>query len=178
MSVYEVKSSNIVSVEPLPNSKKLVVVFHRRSVAESADERPFYVYENVEDPVKVVNGMLAAPSIGSFFSRHVKNVYKEFKKVSGDELTALRSKESEPAAEKEKFELPYGDVQYPHCDGLILHAPGECEFCDRHPDWQQARVDQKINFTGHHDEDKATCPAEVRRPLETINRWGGNVASK
>lgn len=26
--------------------------------------------------------------------------------------------------------------QMPHCDAYVLHAPGVCEYCDRHPDWQ------------------------------------------
>jgi len=39
-----------------------------------------------------------------------------------------------------------------------------------------------INFTNHHDlKDKhgivmLPCPAEVARPLDTINKWGGNTA--
>lgn len=64
---------------------------------------------------------------------------------------------------------------FPHCDSSVLHAPGECQYCDHYPDWQQARAVQGINFTGHHDPDKAPCPAERRRPVETINRWYGNV---
>lgn len=64
---------------------------------------------------------------------------------------------------------------YPHCDSEVLHAPGECKYCDMYPDAQAARQTGGINFTGHSDEDKAPCPSEVRRPLERINRWGGNV---
>lgn len=65
---------------------------------------------------------------------------------------------------------------YPHCDSRVLHAPGECVYCDLYPERQQARTDQGVNFTGHYDADKQLCPAEIERPLTTINRWGGNVA--
>lgn len=38
---------------------------------------------------------------------------------------------------------------FPHCDQRILHKPGECEFCDEHPDWQELRKAWGIAFTGH-----------------------------
>lgn len=66
-------------------------------------------------------------------------------------------------------------MQFPHCDPNVLHAPGECKYCDHRPVWQWGRIADGINFTGHHDPDKATCPAEQRRPVDTINQWGGNV---
>jgi hypothetical protein len=65
--------------------------------------------------------------------------------------------------------------QFPHCDSRVLHAPGECEFCDRHPDWQELRVVWGINFTGHYVPNRQPCPAEQARPLNVINRWPGNV---
>jgi hypothetical protein len=65
--------------------------------------------------------------------------------------------------------------QFPHCDARVLHAPGECKYCDLHPDWQELREVWGISFTGHHDPDKMTCPAERHRSLETINRWYGNT---
>ena len=65
---------------------------------------------------------------------------------------------------------------YPHCDSDVLHAPGECEYCDEYPEAQHERIDNDINFTGHHHADKATCPSEMARPLETIERWPGNRA--
>ena len=58
---------------------------------------------------------------------------------------------------------------YPHCDSRVLHAPGECVFCDHYPDEQAARVANGINFTGHGPD-----PASAFRPVERINRWGGN----
>lgn len=64
---------------------------------------------------------------------------------------------------------------FPHCDSDVLHAPRECKYCDRHPFAQLRRRINRINFTGHYDEGKAPCPSEVRRPLERINQWGGNV---
>lgn len=39
--------------------------------------------------------------------------------------------------------------QFPHCDQRILHAPGECEYCDGRPDWQAVRQAWGIAFTGH-----------------------------
>lgn len=67
-------------------------------------------------------------------------------------------------------------AQAPHCDDLVLHAPGNCKYCDMFPDIQQARIKNGVNFTGENDPKKKQCPAEVRRSLDTINRWGGNVA--
>jgi hypothetical protein len=65
--------------------------------------------------------------------------------------------------------------QYPHCDSRVLHAPGECEYCDEHADWQELRQTWGINFTGHHDPAKLICPAQRERPLDSIHAWGGNA---
>lgn len=73
----------------------------------------------------------------------------------------------------------YTAICGPHCDGRVLHAPGECTVCDKFPELQHVRsVWWGINFTGHNDPDKLTCPAELARSLETINRWYGNVPQK
>ena len=72
-------------------------------------------------------------------------------------------------------ELRNGEVQFPHCDSSVLHAPGECEYCDRHKDWQILRHMWGINFTGHKDPTKIPCPAERFRTTESIESWGGNV---
>lgn len=64
-------------------------------------------------------------------------------------------------------------MTFPHCDPNVLHAPGECVYCDMHPDMQEARVAQGINFTGHGPD-----PATDVRPLEIINKWYGNVPRK
>lgn len=64
----------------------------------------------------------------------------------------------------------------PHCDSLVLHFPGECEYCDLYPTLQIARLRLHINYTGKPRESwDRECPAEVLRSLERINRWPGNV---
>jgi hypothetical protein len=63
--------------------------------------------------------------------------------------------------------------RFPHCDSNVLHAPGECDHCDHYPEAQDARMRGGINFTGH-----GLDPATAKRPLETINRWGGNIPKK
>ena len=69
-------------------------------------------------------------------------------------------------------------VQYPHCDSRILHAPHECEYCDRHSDWQAKRVADGIAFTGHAPiEGQRACPADIERPPDSGSdhrRWAGN----
>lgn len=73
--------------------------------------------------------------------------------------------------------------QFPHCDQRILHKPGECEYCDKHPEWQELRKVWGIAFTGHSGETTETeygskmlpCPAEFNRGMKSINSWYGNV---
>lgn len=72
------------------------------------------------------------------------------------------------------------NVQMPHCDQLILHSPGACEYCDRHPEWQQYRSAAGIAFSDMSSEDVEThglvpCPSTYRRSAEIRDRWGGNV---
>lgn len=77
--------------------------------------------------------------------------------------------------------------QFPHCDARVLHAPGKCEYCDHHPDWQELRQAWGIAFTGHKptvgDADwtkQLPCPADYNRPPGAGNdhrRWAGNVAT-
>lgn len=62
----------------------------------------------------------------------------------------------------------------PHCDSSILHAPGACEFCDLHPDWQAYRQLAQINFTGEYDIDKAPCPSVYFRAVHARDAWPGN----
>lgn len=70
-------------------------------------------------------------------------------------------------------------TQSPHCDARVLHAPGECEYCDKHPEWQELRVMWGIAFTGYEPEGKELPdPATHNRPIEIVNAWGGNRASK
>lgn len=66
---------------------------------------------------------------------------------------------------------------YPHCDQMILHAPGECQYCDAYPDWQRLRYDWGVAFTGHEigrDGAVVPCPADVSRPDGAHQMWGGN----
>lgn len=65
---------------------------------------------------------------------------------------------------------------FPHCDSLVLHAPGECQYCDHYPDEQKERIMNKVAFTGHEPKsDERQDPATIERPLETINKWHGNT---
>lgn len=70
------------------------------------------------------------------------------------------------------------DALFPHCDARILHAPGECEYCDRHPKEQQDRIECGIAFTGHEPaEGQVSCPADVARPPDSPSdhrHWAGN----
>lgn len=78
--------------------------------------------------------------------------------------------------------------QFPHCDPKVLHKPGECQYCDAHPEWQELRKRWGIAYTGHSDDSVEAydwqgnkiqkplipCPSEWDRPVEIIHRWGGN----
>lgn len=64
----------------------------------------------------------------------------------------------------------------PHCDDLVLHRPKSCYACDMFPARQHEREVTGVNYTGEHDPKKLLCPSEARRPIESINRWYGNVA--
>jgi hypothetical protein len=65
--------------------------------------------------------------------------------------------------------------QFPHCDPRILHTPGECKYCDEHPDWQELRVVWNVNFTGGKDPKLTQCPADLARG-DSHKSWIGNVA--
>lgn len=65
-------------------------------------------------------------------------------------------------------------MQFPHCDARVLHAPGECEYCDGHEEWQKLRETWDISFTGHNDK-LVPCPADMARG-DGHMRWGGNLA--
>lgn len=73
--------------------------------------------------------------------------------------------------------FPDGFPQMPHCDQSVLHAPGECQYCDQRPDWQAYRIVARINFTGQAIEGCAPCPSEHFRPIDLVERWPGNVAA-
>lgn len=67
-------------------------------------------------------------------------------------------------------------VQFPHCDARVLHAPGECKFCDLNPNWQYLRQVWGIAFTGYQPEEKELpCPADYARG-DSHKLWSGNTA--
>lgn len=75
------------------------------------------------------------------------------------------------------------DGVFPHCDGRVVHKPGECAVCDEHAGGlQYLRQMWGINYTGHHKTVDSNgivmlpCPAEIARPLVIINKWAGNMA--
>lgn len=68
---------------------------------------------------------------------------------------------------------------YPHCDQRILHAPGECTFCDHNPEWQVLRMAWGIAFTGYEpDANELPDPATHARGLKNLEAWHGNRATK
>jgi hypothetical protein len=66
------------------------------------------------------------------------------------------------------------EAPFPHCDSLVLHAPGRCKYCDMYPDMQSKRIRERIDFTDQHVTGNSRCPSELRRPVEQIERWPGN----
>lgn len=67
----------------------------------------------------------------------------------------------------------------PHCDARVLHAPGECRYCDEHSRWQALRVVWGIAFTGHEPvEGQLPCPSDARRGLAGAHVWPGNQPTK
>ncbi len=69
-------------------------------------------------------------------------------------------------------------TQFPHCDPRILHAPGECEYCDKHWEWQALREAWGIAFTGYTPEGKELPdPATHARGFDNLNTWEGNKAT-
>lgn len=72
--------------------------------------------------------------------------------------------------------IGYLALQFPHCDPRILHAPGECEHCDKSPGWQYLRQMWGIAFTGYQPEEKELpCPADYARG-DSHKLWSGNQA--
>ena len=72
--------------------------------------------------------------------------------------------------------IPRVITQFPHCDQRILHAPGECRFCDEHQDWQELRRAWGIAFTGFEPEGtELPCPADNARG-DNHTKWLGNTA--
>lgn len=67
-----------------------------------------------------------------------------------------------------------GIATFPHCDSRVLHAPGTCRYCDRHPEWQAYRRGAGINFTGQQEEGLAPCPSDAARGVGGAHTWPGN----
>jgi hypothetical protein len=64
---------------------------------------------------------------------------------------------------------------FPHCDESVLHARGECEYCDEYPDWQSLRISWGIAFTGHEPSfGQMPCPSDFLRGTGQAHTWGGN----
>lgn len=64
----------------------------------------------------------------------------------------------------------------PHCDASVLHAPGECVYCDHYPDWQGYRMTARIAFTGQAPSDSVSpCPSMWFRDPGVRDRWYGNA---
>lgn len=68
-----------------------------------------------------------------------------------------------------------GDHFAPHCDQAVLHAPGECEHCDKYPAWQNYRQVAGIAFTGKEPgEREVPCPSDALRGRGGAHLWAGN----
>jgi hypothetical protein len=55
----------------------------------------------------------------------------------------------------------WAGITFPHCNALALHAPGECDHCNGHPDWQDLRRRLGYNFTNHNDFNLLPDPALI-----------------
>lgn len=62
----------------------------------------------------------------------------------------------------------------PHCDPRILHAPGDCEYCDKHPEWQALRLAWGIAFTGFEPEGTELPDPATHARGEAHCVWPGN----
>lgn len=67
------------------------------------------------------------------------------------------------------------DVMFPHCDDAVLHAPGECEYCDARPEWQILRYAWGIAYTGHWPTgNQRSCLSDATRGMAGAHVWPGN----
>lgn len=71
-------------------------------------------------------------------------------------------------------------AQWPHCESRILHAPGECAYCDERPELQMIRETWGICYTGHAPTSQTPipCPADLavsKGERADFNKWYGNV---
>lgn len=71
--------------------------------------------------------------------------------------------------------MTHARATMPHCDQAVLHAPGECTYCDAYPDWQELRSLWGIAFTGHTPTGREVpCPSDYRRGEGGAHSWPGN----
>lgn len=76
-------------------------------------------------------------------------------------------------AEIPKFVTNGHEHRWPHCDARILHAVGECEYCDMAKDLQSERETLDVSNTGKTNR-RWPCPADLARKPEQYNAWSGN----
>lgn len=90
----------------------------------------------------------------------------------------MKMKPFNQLTDREKMDFAHLHIkQFPHCDQRVLHAPGECQYCDKHADWQALRIATGIAFTGHEpnvERKELPCPAWFARG-ENCQKWGGNT---
>lgn len=55
------------------------------------------------------------------------------------------------------------NLTFPHKNPKVLHAPGQCEYCDMYSVWQSLRVRWGISFTGQEPTDTQPMgdPADI-----------------
>jgi len=68
---------------------------------------------------------------------------------------------------------------FPHCDSFILHSPSsDCIYC-KMPEFESfhdIRRELELRYTGErYPLGWEQCPAEVRRGLDTVEKWHGNL---
>ena len=64
---------------------------------------------------------------------------------------------------------------FPHCDAMVLHKPGNCQYCDMYPMKQLDRMESNTNFSDENDSTKLPCPSTYARSAEVRDKWIGNT---
>lgn len=140
------------------------VARRRRRAAEEAE--PAAVRAEVVDERRIVPAIVAAIERQRRSTPDADEYSIGYERAIENCLSAARRAGSAP---------PGPEPTQPHCDSSILHAPGSCDHCDKHPDWQAYRQLARIGFTGEEiGGDVAPCPSERFRPSERRDAWPGN----
>ena len=66
----------------------------------------------------------------------------------------------------------------PHCDAMVLHEPGACDYCDQFIDGKAQALRQLwgIAFTGQDPQPgQVACPSDARRGTAGAHVWPGNT---